>query len=444
MTNKQKMDNTKKLLVSFLTILGVLCLVATQVSAYTMTGDLADTTDVVIELNNDPLVDDVAVIAGETAVVKVFFTSLVNADNVRLKVDLEGDKVDVSDRTAPFDVELGKRYSKTLTLKVPFELRDILSDDLELSIKIWNGDYESEVENVDIRVQRPSYNADIKSVTVPNMIEAGETFPVEIVLKNMGYNDLDDVFVTAKISALGMEKSAYFGDLFALGGKITYTTVLLDATGMPILDTDGNEIIQTTVEGDEDNEDTVSGKLFLKLPFDVQAGVYTLEVEVTNEDTVNSVAKQIVVKNDFTQSVIAAGSSKNVAVNEKADYDVLIVNPTDKVKVYRIVTESSGSLSSSASESIVAVAAGSSKTVTITASADSEGTYNFNVNVFSGDELVETIPLTANVEGNKTISNPIVVLTIILAIVFVVLLVVLIVLIGKKPETPGEFGESYY
>jgi len=132
-----------------------------------------------------------------------------------------------------------------------------------------------------------------------------------------------------------------------------------------------------------------------------------------------------------------------VAPGADAVYELLVVNPTDRLKVYRVVTESSGSLSSEANAAVVAIPAGTSKTVLVTANAENAGEYTFNVNVLSGETLESTVQLSLIAEGSS-ISSPIVILTIILAIVFIVLLVVLIVLIGKKPEKAEEFGESYY
>ena len=205
--------NAKRLLVSFCTIAITMFLVAT-VSAV----DIAD--DITIEVNgievyNNGFTNEASVIAGETVTIKVFFNADVNdsESDVRIKAEIEGDKIDVSAMTKSFDIEDNKRYSKTLSLKVPFELKDELSDDVTLNLKIWNGDYKTEVEDIAIRVQRPSYNPVVKSVSTSQSINAGETFPVDLVLKNVGYNDLDDLYVTVSISELGVQKTSYFGDL---------------------------------------------------------------------------------------------------------------------------------------------------------------------------------------------------------------------------------------
>lgn len=402
--------NKKNLLVSFVTVAIALFLVA-SVSA----GEIATITEVTVDGMN-ATGNDVSVVAGETISIKVYFTALKNDTDVTVEAEIEGEKVDVDTMTSSFDVEAGSKYKKTLTLKVPYELKDELSSDLTLNIEIDGREHKTKLSDIVLKVQRPSYNADIKSVSAPQTVEAGETFPVDIVVKNIGYNDLDDLYVVVGISALGIEKSAYFGDLVA---------------------------DEWNYDCDCDETDTWSGRLYLETPYDVSEGIYALEVKVTNDDLTSSEVKQIVIKNDFSENVIVTSARKTVAVGENAEYGLLIVNPTNKLKVYRIVTESSGSFSSNAGESVVAVPAGSSKSVKITANANTEGEYNFNVNVFSGEKLVSTVSLSLNAQGSA-VTSPIVILTIVLAIIFLVLLVVLIVLITKKPEKTEELGESYY
>ena len=412
----------KNLLVPFVAIAAVLFLLQ-AVSAMTVTGDLTQG-DPSISVNGiDVTGNDVSVIAGDTISVRVRFVSDVDASDVKIKAEIEGDKIDSEVTSASFDVEEGMTYRQVLTLKVPSELKDVKSDYITLNLKIWNGDFKTEAEDIQLRVQRPSYNAVIKSVTAPQTVDAGDTIPVELVLKNVGYNDLDDLYVSIKIPALNIEKTGYFGDLVA--------------------------IEDCTDSCDDEDTDTISGRLTLEVPYNAKAGVYSLEVSVKNDDTTSSQTKQITINNVFSGgNVMVTATSKTVAVGENAEYSLVILNPTDKLKVYRIVTESSSGLSSNAGEAVVAVPAGSSKTVKVTANADKAGEYKFNVNVFSGEELVQTIALNAKVEGSAiggtNITSPIVVLTIILAIVFLVLLVVLIVLLGKKPEKSEEFGESYY
>jgi len=398
--------NTKNLMVSLFAIVIAMLLVVT-VSATDLTYDYSFEVDGV-DINANP-----AVIAGENMAIKIQFKADFDEEDVTVKAELEGDKVDVYVKSRPFDVKAGHTYTKTLSLKVPFELKDETSYEVALDFEIGN----TKISNMYfLTVQRPSYNPVVKSVSTSQSVDAGDSFPVDLVLKNMGYNDLDDVYVTVSIPELGVKKTSYFGDLI-------------------------NSCEVTDCDDDED--DTVSGKIYLEIPYEAEAGVYDLEVEVTNDDVTSTVSKQILVKNDFAGNVIVTTSSKTANVGQEAEYTLLLVNPTNDLKVYRIVTEASGELSSGVDESVVAVPAGSSNTVTVMAKASEAGEYNFDVHIFSGEKLTETVALSLTAENNAT-SNPIVVLTVVLAIIFLVLLIVLIVLLGKKPRKQEEFGESYY
>ena len=382
--NNQKM-NAKKLMVSFIAIATVMFLVAT-VSAAT---DLTDNLEV--KVNDDwASNDDLSVVAGETLIVKATFNSLVSESDVTVKVEIEGNKVDSSEISDSFDVETGLRYSKTLRIEVPYELKDEVSDDVSLIVTVKKGSTYKTVEEFTLRFQRPSYNADVMSIVTANTVEAGEDFPVDIVLKNIGYNDLDDVYVSAELSALnGVERTVYFGDLVSLES-----------------------------EDDDDEETTVSGRITLQMPFDAEAGIYVLDIEVSNDDFEAEKSKQIIVENDFPKTVVKAGN------------DLLIVNPTSKLKVYKVVFPDS--------EQFVTVGEGSSKTVQVMPNSEE---YTVSVLDMNG-ELIDSF--TFNAVEDTSVTSPVVILTIILAIVFLVLLVVLIVLIGKKPERTEEFGESYY
>lgn len=415
--------DTKKLLVSFLAIATVLTLVATVSAGEVTTGP------VYVYIDGELVgADPVAVLAGDTISVKVVFTSDVGPstpgpedadDKVQVKISAEINR-DVEATTEYFDVEQGVEYRKTLKLKVPYydDLKDEVSEDGLLKIEIYSKDDETELNDIDLRIQRQAYKVDVMSISTLQTADAGQLLPVDVVLKNKGYNELDDLYVVVKIPALGAERTGYFGDLYPLD----------------ICDDDD----------DCDEEDTVSGRIYLQIPDDAKEGLYTVEVEVSDEDTSTTATKQIAIENEFYgNNVIAPVTGKTAAVGQDAEYSILIVNPTDKVRVYNVVPEASSGVAVSASESVVAVPAGSSKTVTITANAAQEGAYTFGVNVISGEEVVSTSAFSLNVEG-RTVASPVVVLTIILAIIFIVLLIVLIVLLGKKPEKSEEFGESYY
>lgn len=416
---KQKM-NTKIALVSFIAVLSLVFLAA-GVSALDWSGDLVkdktvDPSALQVKVD-DVYVDgsDIAVTAGETIAVKVWFTSDTYDSDVTLDAEIEGEKVSIDGSSTVFDVEAGKRYTKAVAIKVPYELKDKLSDDATLSLEIDGKDHKTKIADITLRVQRPSYNPDIKSISVDQEVKAGEQLPVDVVLKNIGYNNLDDLYIKASISELGITKTGYFGDLVALECDNS------DENKFPWSETTLNR------KCNEDDQDTIAGRLFLSVPYDVKPGVYTLEVEVHNDDIDSKKSVQVTVDNEFEKTVFKSGNS------------LWIVNPTNNVVGYRVVPESPASVS----ESIVFVPAGASKEIEV--STNAEGDYAFDVKVFTLDgQLVDTINFSGKTSVDQKETNPIVILTIILAIVFIVLLIVLIVLIGKKPEKTGEFGESYY
>jgi hypothetical protein len=412
---KNKMDK-KNLVVTLCTFALAVFLVASVSATGLASNAQVTVNDIQVQSFNGTTTvtpNNLSVVAGSQITVKVYFTSQVNDTNVYVRATLGGQST-VTQQTPIFDVEQGYKYTEFLTLNVPYDLQNQLSDNLRLQIEINGDNYETTLNNVLLRVQRPAYNVDVESVTTPSTINAGQQFPVEVVLKNVGYNELNDVYVSAAISELGVVQGPkWFGDLVTLDN----------------------------CSGECNNQNTAVGDLYLTVPYNVKSGVYTLQVLVQNNDVTSTVTRQIVITNSVPDTVLVANPQQTVSPGETATYNVLLVNPTDNVKVYTITTDSS---SITPSQSIVAVPAGSSSTITVTGSSDTQGTQTFNLNVYDGSTLVKTVQLQMDVTGSST-SNTVVVLTVVLAIIFLVLLVVLIVLLSKKPEKATEdFGESYY
>jgi hypothetical protein len=387
--------NTKRILVSFLLIASVLFL-ASMVSAADVTSDALVKVDGIVVAGTGA-VTSAGVNAGDTVEVKVYFTADVNASDIKVKATLEGEKEDVTAVTSNFDVIDNRTYVKVLTLKVPSDFENAnLHQPLTLDVKIWNSDYKTEINNIELELQRPSYDIAIKSVMTDSTVEAGQLLPVDIVLKNIGYNDLTDLYVTAKISNLKLSKAAFFGDLV--------------------------NVETESISDDEDDKSTVSGRLYLEIPYNVKSGTYTLEVTAENDETSSTVIRDIVVTNGFPDIALKSGN------------DLILLNPTNQIKVYTVKYADT--------ETSVIVPAASSKSVTI--ETPTSGEYSFDVSVYSGTELLSTVNFSGAAQPASQLTSPVLVLTIILAVVFVVLLVVLIVLITRKPQKTEEFGESYY
>ena len=309
-----------------------------------------------------------------------------------------------------------------MSLQFPFDLDDELSDVVKLRVTVYNDDFESE-NDFTLEIQRESYNVEVLSIDTEGRVIAGQQFAVDVVLKNRGMRDLEDLFVTARIPGLGVERRAFFKDVFAL---------------------------DDTQDDEHDEDDSVFGRIYLSIPENAKSGVYTLEVTARNDDVTAIASDEFVVESRFEgEPVVIPTIGKTFNVGEEATYEVLIVNPSSTLKIYSIVPESGDGLDVMAEETVVAIPAGSSKNVALTVKASEAGTQKFSVSVFAGNDLVKSAELTANVKEAETsritgTTNPIVVLTVVLAIIFVVLLIVLIALLSRKPQKSEEFGESYY
>ncbi len=405
--------NFKKLLVSFVMLVSTLFLLST-VSAG-LVGSNGDFTVTSVRIN-DVDVSKASLIAGELVTIKVAFeaknlSANESISDVRVTIELDGDKVDVEGTTSSFDVISGKTYIKSMVLRVPFELQDEVSSDLlSLNIEIKGNSVDSYDKSEKVTVQRPSYNVDFMSVNTGQTIEAGKTFSVDVVIKNTGFNKLDDLYVTVSIPELEIERTVYAGDLIQVEGEV----FCLENTTFCI----------TT---NEDEEDSVEVTVKLTVPYDAVEGSYNLEVEAKNNDMKLNVVKQIFVKNDFSSNVIVSGNQ------------LVLLNPTDNLMALRLVIEAPEGVSVTLSESIVVVPAGSSKAVTVSATGGQE--YTINVFTMNGN-LVESVKLAAS--SASAGSNVVTVLTAVLLVVFLVLLAVLVVLVTKKPEKDEELSESYY
>jgi len=359
----------------------------------------------------------IAGFAGETVPIKIVFTADDTIDNVRVKTWISGYRSDISDSTGRFDVIYDSTYTERLSLRLPSDID--VDEELTLYVRIeTKTDYKE--EEFDLRIQRESYNSEVLFVEVPQKVVAGTAMPVDVVLKNIGRHELEDMKVKVSIPALGIERRAYFGDLDAM------------------------DECEFSDDRDCDREDAAERVIYVIIPDNTESGAYDLEVSAYNSDAETTVIKSIVVEGFAGSQILSGVSSKDIAAGGEAIYDLVLVNSGKGIAVYSLIPEETRGITVSLDENIVTVPGQSSKVVKVRVKASDsvdEGTYNFAVNVHRGDELVQRVQLSANVTGRQI--NSLVILTVVLAIIFVVLLIVLIVLLTRKPEKT-EFEETSY
>lgn len=409
---------SKKSLVSCIALLALAVLSIANVSAFgnISSVEVADIEDAVAS-------QPIAVFAGETLSVKIFFKATSDAEDVRVKAWITGEK-EFSAVTNRFNVIAGNTYPILLSVKVPSTLNeDDLSELLELVIVVENSnDGKADEEKIDLTLQRESYVVEVLDVDMDNQVKAGDILAIDVVLKNRGSHYAEDSFVTVKIPALEIADRAYFGDLAPVDEPL--------------------------VNGDRlDEVDAAERRLFLRIPSDAPAGVYVVEVEASNDESITTVTRKLAVsESEGSITILAPVHSKSFNAGESADYSIVLANSGSKLAMYEFVVEAPTELNVELEEQLVIVPAGSSRTVKFNIGSDKSGAYNFAVNIHSGTELIQKESFTANVQGTQStvVSNPTVLLTVVLAVIFVVLLVVLIVLLTRKPAKSEEYGESYY
>jgi hypothetical protein len=411
--------NTKTLMVAFMAVLAVFALSLTSavIDSEVTTGSFFVENLIVnidgVEVQGAGETLYLAAFAGETFPVKVYFSSLQNLSDVEVEVELNGE-TDSEDSYFIGNVVASDKLYRTgiMNLQVPSKL-DERTDDLYLTVTISADEVTPQTITYKVSAQRNSYDLRVISVDYDASVTAGDTVPVSVVVKNLGFEDSDDGFVLVAIPELGISAKGYFGDLVAI----------------------------ESCDDDCDNTDAAQKIVSLKVPSNAKDGVYEMVVKVYDDDAVTTVTKQIKVSASTDSQIVSAVKSQDIRAGETKTFDMILVNSGSKVMVYNLNAASGSELSVSV-PSVVTVDAGSSKTVQVTVSAanDAEkGVYPFTIEANG-----KITSFNANVVSGKAVAMSAVVLTAILVVIFVVLLAVLIVLLTKKGKKTEEVETSYY
>lgn len=400
---------TKNFLVLLVSVLA-LALVAQTVSAF---GQITS-----VEVDGEQVLGQtINLEPGRTIDVRITFVADVAADDVRMKAEIVGEDDVVSER---FDILPGGKYVRTLQLRVPFDLDDDSNESRTLEIEVESENSGSVDEFISFTIQRVSYTLEILSVQIQPEVKAGDTFVMDVVLKNRGSHEATDTFLKVTMPELGLETRTFYGD------------------------------VAQEDRGDPDETDSVERRTYVRIPANTRPGLYTVQLEAFNDDSfVQTERRILVVGAGQDTTVYSSSTSQDLALEERGEYRLTVVNRGNSLAVFNLNADAPAALDVDLSESVIVVPAGSSKTVSVFASAAEEGDYDFTVSVTSEDgTLIDQEAFVANVagenSGNGVGQNTTVLLTVILAIIFIVLLVVLIVLLTRKPEQKEEFGETYY
>jgi len=223
-----------------------------------------------VQVDGTSILEDVESIAaspGDTISVKVKFTSVEDLNDVKLSVYIDGYKSDVYASTPRFNVLANKTYTKTLSIKLPSALdMDDVDETLTLTARIADKDDDKETTR-EITLQKDSYEFNVLSVDAPLEAYAGDIIALDVVLANEGTDTLENSFVTAMIAELGVQKKAYFGDIYP----------------------------EDNYDDDDGNEDARERRIYLTIPSNAPTGVYQIEVSASNYDASSIVKKSIAI-----------------------------------------------------------------------------------------------------------------------------------------------------
>ncbi|MEM0465330.1 MAG: hypothetical protein QXW97_01360 [Candidatus Pacearchaeota archaeon] len=418
----------KAILVSFIALFAMTLTLAVVSATDFVTVTQVRANDVVLQEGAHIYIGQVS----DVVPIEVQFASNANVNEyVKVKVYIEGFKEDIEKSIilrTPLEAGV-EGYVARLSIKLPstMDIED-LKKDIILNVRISAQGQDSVEKQYTIRMQRDLYSLNILSIEAPDKVIAGSVVPFTIVVQNNGNERLNNVYVKASIPELGIVRNVYFGDL------------------APTEETDYESI-----------RDTTERNVYLTIPRNAAPGTYNVQIEAYNYDTSTIATKKIVI-GSIESGAIPTSYSQSIAIGEEASFDIVLVNPSDKLVVYSVTPEKTTGLTITVDQPIVAVPAEQSKTVNVKVKATSsaqEGTNLVTVNINSETGLVKQVPLTVNVKKTTTsenggtttpitASNGVLILTVILVIIFVVLLIVLIVLLTRKPAETEEFGETSY
>lgn len=393
-----------------------------------------------VKLNGDSLNANQAVktdlTRDNTASVKVQFQTdnATSASDVQVSVFLTGSKDSISDTSKPFNVVPNTIYTKTFSLDLPQRLKD---RQYQLRVVIASPNSKTVSFVYPLLVDAVDHSIAIKEVTFsPNgAVMAGRAMTAVARLRNYGAADEQDVKVVFSIPELGIQETDYVNQV------------------------DKDESVSTQ-------------EVLLRIPANAKAGDYTVNVvayyddydlntKVTNTISVtgNTVAQA---SNGVTgQTVISVGpQSQSVARGENGViYPLTLSNTASVAKTFTLSVAGTADWATSriSPSNVIVLNAGETKQAYVYVAANENaavGQHVFSVNVQSGNDVVQQIPMTADVvEGASSANYDGVKKALLVGIVLLVVLVVVLGVViayrrnlmnGKAKDETAEIAQTYY
>lgn len=352
---------------------------------------------------------------------------------VEIKGDLHGDVI--ASGTDVFDVKEGGRYTKKLNLQLTKRMEPGVYD-VKVRIDGRTRDI-SITKYYSINVDTAEHLVDIKDVLLSpaGIVKAGRSLIATVRVENNGARDEEGVKVQVSIPELGLTTANYIDVLEA--------------------------------EGDDDSQ-TTSEELFMRIPDCAEAGEYDVNVVVTYDDgdEKTSTTKSImVIPGDTCELDVQSGDApaagpqtvikvQDVSNGGASSYQMTITNNGNSAKIYTIKVEGGDKLDATIQPSnTLIVNPKDSESVIVFVNGKqgvAAGQYGFSITVSSGSDVLKQIPLTANVQKATGFSGTSLKRGLEIGlVVLVVLLVILGLIIGfnklkGEEEEDSESTKTYY
>jgi len=389
---------------------------------------------------------------GETLELKVVFeaTNTTSADEVvELSAEIKGDDHDdiIADETDTFDLTGGGRYIKRLTLKLTDRM-DPGQYDLRINIDGRTRDV-ALTQFFRLNVETPQHAVKIDDVIFSPMdrVRAGRALLTSVRVENDGDRDEDSVKVVVSIPELGLSAASYIDNLEKEG---------------------------------EDDDETETEPMYIRIPDCAEAGLYTVRIDVYYDDGDERVSEESsieVLSGDACELVVPVDGNSNgrpstpqtvITVGAQSQdvqsgaggaiYPLTITNNGASTRTYTVSVEAADTFANVriSPSNVLVVGSGETKSAFIFVSGKegvAAGQYGFSATVSSNNQVLQQIPLTANVVSGADQAAEGTSLRRALEIGLVVLVVILVILgliIGfnklksDEEEAREESTKTYY
>ena len=381
---------------------------------------------------------------GQELEVKVRVEADSNVDDVQVLAILFGDeRFLVSDSSGNFDLDANERSTVTLQLQVPevFE-----ADTYFLRVILAGRSGFTKSYNYPIRMDAQRHQLVIDDVFFSSnggKVRAGRSLLPIVRINNLGEMDEEDVRVEVSIPQLGINAVDFIDE----------------------------------IEADEEES---SEELFVTIPQDARAGHYDMVVtirydEQTRTETqtvdIEVLASQQAAREDDNEdedasprrsgrTVVSVGPESQEVVQGEggAIYPITLTNDGSTSKSYTIGVSGADTFATVeiSPSNVVMLSPGETETVYVYVSANEEaatGSHPFTVDIKAGDQVLQQVPLTANVlepadEGATGLTRGLEIAVIVIVIILVIVGLIVAFTRARKgdeeEEEATQGGQTYY